>query len=104
MALALMIGLALAVALVAGGAVAAYGAGNALKKTAAVITALAGALLALALLGAPSAALLAVAAIALAYCIVGVAVTVRLQEMYGSVEASDLDAADEQDEPRRAET
>lgn len=101
---ALMIGLALAMALVLGGAVAAFASGNALKKVAAILSALVGAGLAAALLGAPSGTLIAVAAIAFAYCVVGVAVLVRLQEAYGSIETSDLDAADEQDEPREPET
>jgi len=104
MSAALLICLALAVALVAGGAVAAFASGNALKKTAATMASLVGAVLALALLGAPGGALVAGAAIALAYCVVGVAVAVRLQEAYGGIETSDLDAADDQDEPRRAET
>ena len=101
--LALMVGLALAIALVAGGAAAAFASSNALKKVAAILTALGGATLAAALLGAPSSALLAGAAIAFAYCVVGVAVVVRLQEAYGSIETSELDAADEQDEPREPE-
>ncbi len=101
---ALMIGLALAMALVAGGAVAAFVSSNALKKVAAVLTALVGAALAAALLGAPGGVLIAAAAIAFAYCVVGVAVVVRLQEVYGSIETRDLDAADEQDEPREPET
>jgi hypothetical protein len=101
---ALMIGLALAMALVAGGAVAAFVSSNALKKVAAVLTALVGAALAAALLGAPSGVLIAAAAVAFAYCVVGVAAVVRLQEAYGSIESSELDAADEQDEPKEPET
>ena len=100
----LMVGLALAIALVAGGAVAAFTSSNALKKVAAVLTALVGAALVAALLGAPSSLLIALAAIAFAYCVVGVAVVVRLQEAYGSIETGDVDAADEQDEPREPET
>ena len=99
-----LLGLALAVALVAGGAVTAFASGNALKKTAAVLTALVGAALALGVLGAPSAAIVAAAAIAFAYCVVGVAIGARLQEAYGSAETGDLDAADAEDEPRRSET
>jgi hypothetical protein len=101
---ALMVGLALAIALVAGGAVAAFVSSNALKKVAALLTAFVGAGLAAALLGAPSSVLTAVAAIGFAYCALGVAVVVRLQEAYGSVETSDIDAVDEQDEPREPET
>ena len=99
-----MVGLALAIALVAGGAVAAFASSNALKKIAAVLTALVGAALAAAMMGAPGAVLTAVAAVAFAYCALGVAVVVRLQEAYGSIEANELDAADEQDEPREPET
>jgi hypothetical protein len=101
---ALMVGLALAIALVAAGAVAAFASSNALKKVAAVLTALVGAALVAAMLGAPSSVLIAAAAIAFAYCAVGIAVVVRLQEAYGSIETSDLDAADEQDESREPET
>jgi hypothetical protein len=101
---ALMFGLALAIALVAGGAVASFASNNALKKVAAVLTALVGAALAAALLGAPNSLLIAVAAIGFSYCVVGIAVVVRLQEAYGAIEASELDAVDEQDEPREPET
>lgn len=99
-----MIGLTLAIALVAGGAVTAFASANALKKVAAVLTALAGAAFTAALLGGPNVVLIAVAAIAFAYCVMGVAVVVRLQEAYGSIETGELDAADEQDEPREPET
>ncbi len=96
---ALMLGLGLAVALFAGAAAGAFAAGNALKKLAAIFISLVAAALTLALLGASSAAPIAVMAIAFAYCLVGVALVVRLQEAYGSIEQSDLDAADERDEP-----
>jgi hypothetical protein len=96
--------LALGVALVAGGAVAAFASANALKKIAAVVLALTGAALALAALQAPTIALVAAVAIGLAYAIVGVAVAVRLQEAYGVVETDEIDAADQQDEPRESET
>ena len=102
--LALVFGLALGVALLSGGSVAAFASAHALKKVAAVLMALVGAALVLALLGAPSAAVLAAVAIAFAYCIVGVAIAARLQEAYGSVELDELDAADEQDEPRESGT
>jgi hypothetical protein len=94
-----MIGLALAVALIAGGAAAAFTSNHALKKVAAATVALVGACVALALLGAPTIALLAGVGLALAYCLVGVAVVVRLQEAYGSVEQTHLDSIDDQDEP-----
>ena len=97
---ALLLGLALAVSLIVGGAVTAFVSGNALKKVVAVATALIGADVALALLGAPSVALVAASALAFAYCLIGAAVVVRLQEAYGGVELPEVDAADEQDEPR----
>jgi uncharacterized protein YaiL (DUF2058 family) len=97
---ALTLGLALAVALLAGGAVTAFTVNNALKKIAAVLTALVGAALSLSLVGAPSVAIIGAVAIALAYCVIGVSVAVRLQEAYGSVDLNEADAADEQDEPR----
>jgi len=101
---ALLVALVLAVSLVGGGAVTAFASSNALKKLAAVLTALVGAGVALAVLGAPSATIAAALAIAFGYSVVGVAVVVRLQEAYGAIEASELDAADEQDEPRGPET
>jgi hypothetical protein len=94
-----MIGLALAVALIAGGAVTTFASNNALKKVTAVVSSLVGACVALALLGAPAAALVAGVALAFAYCIAGVAIAVRLQEAYGSVEQAHLDSVDDQDEP-----
>lgn len=96
--------LALAIALVAGGAVTAFASSNALKRVMAVLVALVGAALALGALGAPAIAVTAAVAIALGYVAVGVAVVVRIQEAYGAVEMRDLDAADEEDEPRESET
>ncbi|HYD73749.1 MAG TPA: hypothetical protein VEF55_11470 [Candidatus Binatia bacterium] len=101
---ALLVGLALAIALVVAGAVASFASGNALKKVTAVLIALAGAAFAAAMVGAPSNLLIGAAAIAFAYCGVGVAVVVRLQEAYGTTETHEIDAADEQDEPREPET
>jgi len=101
---ALLSGLALAVALVVGGAVAALTAANAMKKIAALMLAFVGAALSLALLGAPGGAILAVVAIAFAHTAIGVSIAVRLQEAYGGVETGELDAADEEDEPREPET
>jgi hypothetical protein len=99
---ALAIGLALAVALSSAGAVSAFVAANALKKLAAVLTTLVGAALVLALLQAPSSAVLAGAAAAFAYLLAGAAIVVRLQEGYGTIESDELDAADHEDEPREA--
>lgn len=99
----LVLALALSVVLLSGGAVAAFASANTLKKVAAVLIALAGAALALAALQAPSLAIVASIAIAFGYAVVGVAVVVRLQEAYGSIESDEIDAADRQDEPREPE-
>ena len=90
--------IAVALALIA--ALTAHVSANATKRLAAVIVALFAAMLALAALGAPQAALIAGGVIAFAYCIMGVALVVRLQEAYGGVEVAELDAADEASEPR----
>jgi hypothetical protein len=97
---AVILGLALAVALIAGGSVAAFARANALKRLAGVLIALAGAALALAILQTPGPAVLAVIAIALAYVTLGNAVAVRLQEAYGAIESDEIDSADQQDEPQ----
>jgi len=97
---ALLAGLVLAIALIASGAVGAFTTANALKKVGAIAVALGGALLALALLQAPNLALIALVAVSFAYAVVGVALAVRLQEAYGVIETDEIDAADEQDEPR----
>lgn len=100
----LIVGLALAVALLTGGAVTAFTSSNLLKKTIALAVSLIAAALALAVLGVPGVAVLSATAIALAYVVVGVAITVRVQEAYGSAEIANIDAADEQDEPREPVT
>lgn len=101
---ALVACLALAVALIASGVVTAFVSAGALKKVAAVVIALMGACLALAVLQAPSIAVLAAVATAFAYAVLGVALTARLQEAYGVTETDELDAADQDDEPRGGET
>lgn len=101
---ALYIVLALAIALVVGGAVSAFASNNALKRVAAVLVALLGAALALGALGAPAIAVTGAVAIAFGYLVAGVAVVVLLQETYGAVEVRELDAADEGDEPQEQET
>lgn len=101
---ALVVCLALAVTVIASGAVAAFSSPSALKKLAAIVIALTGAALALALLQAPSIAVGAAVAIAFAYAVVGVALIARLQEAYGGIDADEFDAADQDDEPRGAET
>ncbi|QGZ95607.1 hypothetical protein [Terricaulis silvestris] len=81
------------------GAVAAWTAPNATKRVAGVIVALIGAIIAMAALQAPPSWLIAGAAVALGYCVVGTTVVVRLQEAYGAAETSAIDAADDEGEP-----
>lgn len=93
-------GFAVAVALALMSAMTAYASLNAIKRVAAVLVGLIAALVALALLGAPEAALIVGTALMFAYAALGVALVVRVQEAYGGVEVADLDAADEQAEPK----
>jgi hypothetical protein len=81
------------------GAVAAWTAPNAMKRVAGVIIALIAAIVAMAAFQAPPSWLVAGVAIALAYCVVGTTVVVRLQEAYGAAEAGAIDAADDEGEP-----
>lgn len=104
MALWTIAALAIAIGVATAGAVAAHACANALKRVAATMVALSGAILALAVLGAPEASLISAAAIAFAYCLLGVAVVVRAQEAYGAIETGDLDAADDASEPREPQS
>jgi hypothetical protein len=88
-----------AFALLLMGAVVAWTAPNAMKRVAGVIIALIGATIAMAALQAPPSWLIAGAAVALGYCVVGATVVVRLQEAYGAAEAGVIDAADDEGEP-----
>lgn len=99
-----LLALGFAIALMAAGALTAAASSNAMKKILGVLISLVGAAFALALLAAPDAAVLGALAIAFAYLVIGVAVTVRLQESYASIEAHELDAADAQEEPREPAT
>ncbi len=99
MALAHLIVLAGAFALVLLGAAVAWAAANATKRVAAIVVAHVGAVLALGALGAPPALLIAGVAIALAQCVFGAAIVVRLQEAYGAIEAGEIDGADDAAEP-----
>ncbi len=86
--------LAGAVALLMAGAVTAWTSANVTKRIAALALAQIGALAGLSALGAPSAASVAGIVAAFAQLTLGVALIVRLQETYNSVEAPELDAAD----------
>ncbi len=86
--------LALAVALVMIGAVTAWTGANNAKRLAGLLVALIGAALTLGAIGAPPAFLVGAMVIAFATFAVGLAVLVRLQEAYGGVESTEIDAAD----------
>lgn len=96
--------LAVAFALVFGGAATALTGANMVKRVAGVIAALTGAMLGLANLGASSAMLIAAVAIALAYCALGASLIVRFQESYGAIETQAIDDGDRNDEPREPRT
>jgi hypothetical protein len=81
------------------GAAQATAAPNATKRVGGIVVAHIGAVLALAVLGAPESVLIAAVAIALAQVVVGVAIVVRLQEAYGAIESRDVDVADDSAEP-----
>lgn len=89
-----------AIALVVIGAGAALLLDNAIKRLAGLMIAGFGAVLVLAVLGAPDGAMVAGVAILFAQLIVGVAIVVRLQESYGAIEAGDVDAADRESDAR----
>lgn len=96
--------LALAAALVMAGAATAWTSPNVVKRLAGVMIALLGAIMGLAALGAPNGVLVGGVAAAFGYVAVGAALSVRLQEAYGAVETPEIDAADEEDEPREPST
>jgi hypothetical protein len=98
-ALADAIALAVAFALLMAGAVTAWRTANSARRLAGILCAHIAAILGLGVLGAPPMAAVTAVAIAFAYCAIGVAVTVRLQESYASTEAGEIDAADDQSEP-----
>jgi hypothetical protein len=87
-----------AIALVMSGAATALIVSNAIKRLAGLGIAGLGALAALALWAPPAAT--AGAVIVFVQVAVGVAIVVRLQESYGSIEMRDIDAADAELEPR----
>lgn len=89
-----------AVALVVIGAMAALLMANAIKRVAGLLVAGFGASVALAALGAPDSALVVSIAVLLGQTVIGVAIVVRLQESYGSVEAPEIDAADRDGDAR----
>lgn len=91
--------LALAVALLILGALTAWTSANVVKRLVGLVLGQLGALIGLAALHAPNAALLAAIALAAGQLILGAALVVRLQEAYGGVEAPDFDVADDRSEP-----
>lgn len=91
--------LAAAAVLLLTGATMAWTATNAVKRVVGIAIAGFAAMLALAVLRAPEAALIAALALVFAHVLIGAAIVVRLQEGYGGVELTDIDAADEHAEP-----
>ncbi len=91
--------LAGAVLLLVLGAATCLSASNLSRRVAALFVALIGAVLGASVLGADSGALMAGVALIGAYAAIGLALLVRFQESYQSVEAEDIDAADLLDEP-----
>jgi hypothetical protein len=91
--------LAAAVALLVLGAAAASLSDNGLKRLIGLVIAWLGAVAAAAALSASQQLIVAGAAILFAQLAFGVALVIRLQETYGSIEAGDIDAADADDEP-----
>ncbi len=92
------------VALAMIGAVAAWAGANALKRIAGLMIAFIGALLALAAVGAPAPLLAGGVALMFGYLGLGLSLLVRLQESYGGVETTEIDAADRKAEAAERET
>jgi hypothetical protein len=86
--------LAVAVALTMAGVVTAWTSANAVKRVLGLMSALIGAVIALAVLSAPSALMMAGAGAGFAIVIAGAALLVRSQESYGGTELAEFDAAD----------
>ena len=91
--------LGVAVVLLSVAAAISLGAANLVRRLVALFLALLGAILATSALHADSGVMLAGVTVAGAYAAISVALLVRSQETYQSVEADDLDAADLGDEP-----
>ena len=80
------------------GAIVALSSANAVKRLGGAVITLIAALLGLAVLEAPAAALSVGVAVMFATLAIGVALGVRLQEAYGAVESPDINQADAQSE------
>lgn len=93
------LGLGVCTALLVAGGASALMSASVTKRLLGVLIAIVAALLALAALGAAQAATIAGVAVAFAYCVIGVALLVRLQESYGGSDTAEIDAADAQSEP-----
>lgn len=88
-----------AVGLLFGGAFLAWTNANAMKRVAGVFVAQIGAIIAIAVLGAPSQLFICGVAVAFGQLTIGAALLVRLQEAYGAQEIPAIDMADAGDEP-----
>lgn len=91
--------LAVAIALLLVGVVTAWTSTNIAKRMAGVGVATMAALLALAVLRAPTGLVIAGAGLLFAQILVGAGLLVRLQEAYGGLETPEVDVADGQSEP-----
>ncbi|MBL8538013.1 MAG: hypothetical protein JNM59_11475 [Hyphomonadaceae bacterium] len=89
---------ALSAALMAIGFAGAWLASNLAKRLTAQVLTMLGALMVCVVIGASQALMLAGGALIFGYALVGVAVLVRLQEAYGTIELQEIDAADAQAE------
>lgn len=90
---------AVAIVLLGLAAAAIAGAANLVRRVIALFLALLGGILAASALHADGGLIVAGVGIAAAYAAIGVALLVRVQETYRSVEVDELDAADLSDEP-----
>lgn len=90
--------LAAAVVVMMAGVLTAWTSASAAKRVVSLLVAMMGAVTALAVLGLPSALLMAGVGVAFATLIAGAATLVRGQEAYGSTEIPEFDAADAQSE------
>lgn len=93
-----LVGLAAAAALLMGAAVVALTSNSLGRRLGALIVAHVAVVIGLAALGAPGGVLIAGVASGFVYCALGVSLLVRAQEMYGSAEIEEIDAADDQGE------
>ena len=96
------INLVAAIVLLVVGALSCLGSSNLVKRVVGLFVAMVGGLLALTALGVSGALLLAASAAGGAQLLAAIAIVIRVQEEYGSIETSEIDTADRLDEPAEA--